>query len=98
MRARKPLGLPPRKARLEPALVPGLVGPRLDEVLDLHLLELAHPEDEVARGDLVAKRLADLGDAEGQAAAGGVDDVLEVDEDALRRLGAQVGVALLVLH
>jgi len=53
----------PREAILDPAVVPVLVGrPPLhrlvgvDEVLDLHLLELARPEDEVARGDLVGKR------------------------------------------
>ena len=40
----------------------GLVG--RDEELHLHLLELAGAEDEVARGDLVAERLADLGDPE----------------------------------
>ena len=37
---------------------------RRHEELHLHLLELARAEDEVARRDLVAKRLADLGDAE----------------------------------
>ena len=37
---------------------------RRDEVLDLHLLELARAEDEVARRDLVAERLADLRDPE----------------------------------
>jgi hypothetical protein len=37
---------------------------RLDEELHLHLLELAGAEDEVARRDLVAERLADLRDAE----------------------------------
>ena len=105
---------------------------RRDEVLDLHLLELARAEDEVARRDLVAERLADLRDperhlrrrpraqkvfapncapncancapncarpalrAELRAADGGTltrarrDDVLEVGEDALRRLGAEV--------
>jgi hypothetical protein len=63
----------------------------MDEVFHLHLLELARAEDEVARGDLVAERLADLGDAERQLHAAGVDDVLEVHEHALRRLGPQVG-------
>src|SRR3954469_14016722 len=37
---------------------------RAAEELDLHLLELARAEREVARGDLVAETLADLGDAE----------------------------------
>ena len=63
------------------------------EVLDLHLLELARTEGEVARVDLVAERLADLRDAERHldALAGLVADVFELDEDALRGLGAQVG-------
>jgi hypothetical protein len=44
--------------------VPLLVGAGLDEELHLHLLELAGAEDEVARRDLVAERLADLPDPE----------------------------------
>src|SRR5439155_16716855 len=66
----------------------GLPGP--DEVLHLHLLELAHPEDEVARADLVPEALADLGDAERQLLARRLLDVLEVDVGALRRLGPKV--------
>ena len=73
-------------------LLEGLGGRRLraDEVLHLHLLELAHPEDEVARRDLVAERLADLGDPERQLLARRLLDVLEVDVRALRGLRAQV--------
>ena len=67
------------------------------EVLHLHLLELAHPEDEVARADLVAEGLADLGDAEGHLPAAGLLHGLEVDVRALRRLGAQVDDGGLVL-
>src|SRR4029079_1746744 len=54
----------PAPAPREPVLEGrcGVVG--LDEVLHLHLLELAHPEDKVARADLVAEALADLGDTE----------------------------------
>ena len=40
--------------------------------------------------DLVAERLADLRDAERQLLARELEDVLEVDEDPLRRLRAQV--------
>ncbi len=68
-----------------------------DEVLHLHLLELAHPEDEVAGADLVAERLADLGDPEGDLLARRVADVPEVDVDALGRLRAQVDDGGLVL-
>ena len=87
---------------LEPGLPPvgvplrGLVGPA--EELDLHLLELARAEGEVARVDLVAEALADLGDAERQLDAAGVDDVLEVGEDPLGGLGAEVGDVRLVLE
>ena len=40
--------------------------------------------------DLVAERLPDLGDAERRLAARDLGHVLEVDEDALRRLGAEI--------
>ena len=49
---------------LQPVLVPLLRLVGRDEELHLHLLELERAEDEVARRDLVAERLADLGDAE----------------------------------
>ena len=66
-----------------------------DEELHLHLLELAGAEDEVAGGDLVAEGLADLGDPEGRLLAGEAEHVLEVDEDALRGLRAQVDLRAL---
>ena len=72
---------------LEPLLGFG----RRHEELHLHLLELARPEDEVAGRDLVAEGLADLGDPEGGLLAGELEHVLEVDEDPLSGLGAQVG-------
>src|SRR5262249_11863154 len=53
----------PVKALLEPVLEPLLSLGGRDEVLHLHLLELARTEDEVAGRDLVAKRLADLRDS-----------------------------------
>src|SRR5205807_2358961 len=61
------------------------------EELDLHLLELAAAEGVVPRVDLVAERLADLGDTERQLEPSAVEDVTEVDEDALSRLWAQIG-------
>src|SRR5690606_40871600 len=73
-----------------PVLEPGVGLLRRHEVLELHLLELARPEDEVAGGDLVAERLAHLGDAERRPLAGGLEHVAEVDEHALRRLRPQV--------
>ena len=61
-------GLVPVPADLPPILEPLVLAARLHEELHLHLLELAHAKDEVRRDDLVAKRFADLRDAEGQAA------------------------------
>src|SRR5581483_7445338 len=74
---------------IAPVAIPGgrLLG--LAEELDLHLLELARAEGEVARRDLVAEALADLRNPERDANARAVGDVLEVDEDPLRRLGPQ---------
>mmetsp|Transcript_67331 Transcript_67331/g.152348 ORF Transcript_67331/g.152348 Transcript_67331/m.152348 type:complete len:445 (+) Transcript_67331:318-1652(+) len=84
---------PPQPALhvLDPQLV--LRGPHLvaglDEVLDLHLLELARAEDEVARGDLVPEGLAHLRDPEGDLLPRDFADVFEVDEDSLGGLGAE---------
>src|SRR5207244_12703483 len=85
-------------ARGEPVGEPLLRVRGWHEVLELHLLELARAEDEVARGDLVAKRLADLRDPEGRFLARELEHVLEVDEDPLRRLGAQVRGRARLLH
>ena len=59
-------GQQPVVAERAPILEPFEVGAGLAEELQLHLLKLAHAEDEVARGDLVAEALADLADAERQ--------------------------------
>ncbi|CDZ92017.1 Predicted transcriptional regulator [Rhodococcus ruber] len=82
---------------VDPVLVPLLVLARLDEELHLHLLELAGPEDAVARGDLVAEALAGLADAERRLLARRGEHVGEVHEDALRGLGTQVVQPLLAL-
>ena len=83
-------GEQPVVAERAPVVEPLKVGARLAEELELHLLELADAEDEVARRDLVAEALADLADAERDLAARRALDVLEVDENALRGLGAQI--------
>src|SRR5205807_1284490 len=54
----------PLKSLLDPVRVPLRGLARRNEVLHLHLLELAHAEEEVAGRDLVAERLADLRDPE----------------------------------
>ena len=48
--------------------------------------------------DLVPERLADLRDPERRLAPRDLGDVLEVDEDALRRLGPEVDVDAGLLH
>ena len=71
-----------------------LVRPFLAEPLMFHLFELDGAEDEVAGGDLVAERLADLGDAEGDFRPRRALDVEEIDEFALRRLGTEIDLVL----
>ena len=70
-------------------------GARPYKELHLHLLELAHAEDELAGYNLVAEGFAYLSDAEGDFHAARFLDVKEVDKDALCRLGTEVeGVAV----
>ncbi len=88
----------PVQACPTPVLVPAVALVRRDEELHLHLLELARAEDEVAGRDLVAKRLADLRDAERRLLAGELQHVLEVHEDALGGLRAQVHRRAGLLH
>ena len=66
----------------------GFVGAH--EHLELHLLKLAHAEDEVPWADLVAERLADLGDAERDLLARRIAHVLVLHVRALRRLRTEV--------
>ncbi len=54
----------PLGARVDPVLLPCLVGAGFDEELHLHLFELARTEDEVAGRDFVAEALAGVRDAE----------------------------------
>ncbi|GBU22605.1 hypothetical protein R80B4_02515 [Fibrobacteres bacterium R8-0-B4] len=90
--------LVPLQPRLAPILVPlGILVGRGEE-LHLHLLELARPVGEVARRDLVAERLPDLGDPEGRLEPRGLLDVEEVDEYALSRLRAHIDGGRAVFH
>jgi len=89
--------LQPLHAVILPVLEPLEVGVRLAEELQLHLLELSGAESEVSGRDLVAEGLSDLGDAEGQFLSGGALHVLEVDEDALGSLRAEIDHVLRVL-
>src|SRR5690625_7090493 len=63
---------------------------RLHEVLHLHLLELTHAEDELPRHNLISECFPDLCDTERNLLARGVEHIVEVDKDALRRLGPTV--------
>ena len=89
----------PFLARRDPLLVDrhvvAVVG---NEILQLGLFELAHAEGEVAGRDLVAKRLADLRDAERRPLARALVDVLEIDEDALSGFRPQIRRRRGVLH
>ena len=82
--------LVPLHAQLLPLLEVLELGARLYEELHLHLLELAHTEDELACYDLVAERLADLCDAERNLHTACLLHVKVVDEDALCCLRAEV--------
>ena len=84
-------------AEVAPVLEPFQVGIGLAEELQLHLLKLAHTEDEVAGGDLIAEALADLTNAEGQLAAGRALDIHKVDKDALCGFRTQINGVLGIL-
>ena len=80
-----------------PALVPFFIRTGHDEEFDFHLLEFANTEDEILRRDFVAIGLADLRDAERQLAICRIENVLEVDEDALRRFRPEIGDVFIAL-
>src|SRR5437899_4073770 len=86
----EPVAQIPVEPFVDPVAVPLLGLGGRDEELHLHLLELAHAEEEVPGRDLVAERLARLRDPERRLAARELRDVLEVDEDPLRRLRPEV--------
>src|SRR5205823_7429917 len=85
----KPEAAVPLHALLFPIFEPLLVRAWLDEKLHLHLLEFASSKDEVSWRDLVAERLADLGDAERHLLTHRLLHVEKVHIDALRRLWPQ---------
>ena len=79
----------PLEASVAPEFIPRFRFGRMAEEFDFHLLEFAAAEREVSRRDFVAEALADLADAERNAHARAVDDVFEVDENALRGFRTQ---------
>ena len=88
----------PVEASLDPLFQPLFVRAGFDEVLHFHLFELASSESEVPGRNLVAERLAHLGDAEGKFLTGGIYDVGKVDEDTLSGLRSQIHFAGSVFH
>ena len=87
----------PVAAEASPILEPLQIGAGLAEELQLHLLKFPGPEGEVAGGNLVAEGFAHLAHAEGQLAAGGTDNVLEINKNALGCLRTQIHGVLSVL-
>src|SRR5450631_2059195 len=73
------------QAFLQPILkkVLALLGPA--KIFQLHLLEFAGPENKIARIDLVAEGLADLGNPERQLLSRDFQDVFELDKNGLGR-------------
>jgi hypothetical protein len=88
----------PTAPLVDPVAIPLLCVGRRDEELHLHLLELARPEEEVPRRDLVPEALADLRDPERRLHPHGRRDVLEVHEDALGRFGPKESPSRVVAH
>ena len=80
----------PVDALINPVFKPLVLGARFDEIFDFHLFEFPVAEDKVAGGNLIAERLTDLGNAEGQLLAGGIDHVLEIDEHTLGSFRPQI--------
>src|SRR5271166_452505 len=72
-----------------PEAVPGARLLRVAEELDFHLLEFARAKGEVARRDFIAKALADLGNAKGDADTACVHHIAEVHENSLCRFRTQ---------
>ena len=61
------------------------------KIFQFHLLEFARAKNVITRVDLVAKRLADLRDAERQFFARSVEHVFELLKNRLRRFRAEIG-------
>ncbi len=90
-------GQQPVVAESPPIIEPLKIGAGLAEELQFHLLKLPDAENEVARGDLIAERLADLADAERQFLPGGTLYVVEVYKDALSCLRTEIHRVLGIL-
>ena len=87
----------PVTAEASPVLEPVKIRAGLAEELQFHLLKLTGTEGKVTRSDLVAEGFTDLADAERNLLAGSSLYVLEVYEDTLCCLGAQIYGILRIL-
>ncbi len=74
---------------IPPGLKPSQLSAGFHEELHLHLLEFPHPEDELAGHDLIAERLADLGDPERDLHTPCFLNVQVVYENTLGRFGPE---------
>src|SRR5262249_19098909 len=81
----------------DPLLMPLLIGAWHHEEFNLHLLELAHAENEILGCDLVSVCLTNLSNSERQLAISRIENVFEIDEDALRCFGPQISNVVLTL-
>src|SRR6516164_5086064 len=68
-----------------------------DKEFDLHLFEFPDTEDEILGCDFIAISLPDLRDPEWKLPVRGIEDILKVDENALRRFGPKISLVLVVL-
>ena len=87
----------PSNTLVDPVLVPFLIGSGLNKELQFHLLKLAGAENEVPGRDLIAERLADLGNPKRRLLTRRSHDIVEVDKDSLRGFRSQVVQALFIV-
>src|SRR5690348_11295622 len=70
----------------------------MHEIFDLHLLELARAEDEVARGYFITESFSLLRYTEWHVRVQRVYDIAEIRENSLRRLGPQITLRVSVVN
>ena len=78
--------------------MPLFICPWDDEELHLHLFEFTGTEDKVSGRNLVTERFSNLTDTKWWLLSRGLRDIVEVDEDALRRLWTQVCETTLIFN
>ena len=71
--------------------------PGLQKKLQFHLLKLADTKNEIARGNFISERFADLPNTHGKFTARGTHNALKIHKDALRSFRAQIELSGTVL-